>query len=589
MSPTHSPFSLTDAGSKKQSRIGWSANLRWMVWLLAAGWMLLIAVSLRQSWHLLQRGALEMATEEASDNLAKDKAFRGWATLHGGVYVPVTPQTPPNPLLAGLPERDLTTPSGRQLTLLNPEYMTRQIFEAETTQFGGHEHITSLKPLRPENAPDDWEAAALRAFEAGQKEVGSVGNLNGQPYYRLMRPLITEAGCLKCHGVQGYRVGEIRGGISTAVLLAPHRAVAHAQFIPIAGGHATIGVLGLVALLVAYRQTRRRLAERQQADAIILRERDFSQATLDSLPGLFYLFDDQGRFLRVNQNFAKVSGYSSNEIFRMTPLDFFGGTDKGKVADAIKRVFLTGEATVEADFVSKDQIKTPYFFTGKLFQFDQKSCLIGMGIDLTERKRAEEALRDSEALYQSLVAQLPQCVFRKDLAGRFTFTNEHFSRLLGKAPAEILGRTDFDLVPRDLAEKYRKDDLRVMQERLVWQEVEENSLPNGERIFVQVVKTPLINAGGEVVGVQGIFWDITERKRAETERERLIGELKAALAQIQTLGRLLPICSGCKKIRDDQGYWNQVDVYIRKHTGTEFTHGLCPDCIKIYFPGLEEP
>lgn len=75
------------------------------------------------------------------------------------------------------------------------------------------------------------------------------------------------------------------------------------------------------------------------------------------------------------------------------------------------------------------------------------------------------------------------------------------------------------MVPRDLAEKYRKDDLRVMQERLVWQEVEENSLPNGERIFVQVVKTPLINAGGEVVGVQGIFWDITERKRAETERE----------------------------------------------------------------------
>lgn len=78
-----------------------------MVWLLAAGWMLLIAVSLRQSWHLLQRGELEMATEEASDNLAKDKAFRSWATLHGGVYVPVTPQTPPNPLLAGLPEVDV--------------------------------------------------------------------------------------------------------------------------------------------------------------------------------------------------------------------------------------------------------------------------------------------------------------------------------------------------------------------------------------------------------------------------------------------------------------------------------------------------
>src|SRR6185369_12754032 len=79
-----------------------------------------------------------------------------------------------------------------------------------------------------------------------------------------------------------------------------------------------------------------------------------------------------------------------------------------------------------------------------------------------ERERADAALRESEALYHSLVSHLSQCVFRKDQAGRFTFGNEPFCRLLEKTPAEILGRTDFDLVPRELAEKYRQDDLRVM-------------------------------------------------------------------------------------------------------------------------------
>jgi len=181
-----------------------------------------------------------------------------------------------------------------------------------------------------------------------------------------------------------------------------------------------------------------------------------------------------------------------------------------------------------------------------------------------------------------LVSHLSQCVLRKDREGRFTFANQRFCRLLGKTPAEIQGRTDFDFFPRELAEKYRQDDQRVMQERLELEEVEENVLPNGERIFVQVVKAPLVNAAGDVVGVQGIFWDITERKRAEQKREKLIGELKAALAQVKTLGGLLPICAGCKKIRDDNGYWSQVESYISKHTDAQFTHGYCPECIKKY-------
>ena len=93
-----------------------------------------------------------------------------------------------------------------------------------------------------------------------------------------------------------------------------------------------------------------------------------------------------------------------------------------------------------------------------------------------------------------------------------------------------------------------------------------------------------ITVDGQQVGVYGIYRDITERKNAEKERERLIQELKEALAKVKTLRGLIPICSSCKNIRDDRGYWNQVEAYIVAHSDAEFSHGFCPDCMKKLFP-----
>ncbi len=136
---------------------------------------------------------------------------------------------------------------------------------------------------------------------------------------------------------------------------------------------------------------------------------------------------------------------------------------------------------------------------------------------LLRARRAERALRDSEALYHSLVETLPVCIFRKDLEGRFTFANRSFCAELHRPLEEIVGRTDRDFYPPEVAEKYAGDDRRVAETGCSFEDVEEHWAPGKEKTYAAVLKGPLRDSRGQVVGVQGVFWDVTARKRAEAE------------------------------------------------------------------------
>jgi PAS domain S-box-containing protein len=133
-----------------------------------------------------------------------------------------------------------------------------------------------------------------------------------------------------------------------------------------------------------------------------------------------------------------------------------------------------------------------------------------------ERRKAEEALRESEALYHSLVESLPCIVIRKDLEGRFTFANHRFCEFVGRPLHQLLGKTDSDIFPPDLVDKYRRDDRHVMETGEVFEDIEEFVVAEG-RGYVQVLKTAVRDAAGKVTGVQAIAWDVTARKRAEEE------------------------------------------------------------------------
>jgi PAS domain S-box-containing protein len=157
----------------------------------------------------------------------------------------------------------------------------------------------------------------------------------------------------------------------------------------------------------------------------------------------------------------------------------------------------------------------------------------GLVADITPRKKAEQDLINSEAFYHSLVENLPQNILRKDLSERFTFANKRFCAMLGKPLEEIIGKTDFDFFPPELAEKYQRDDRYVIRTGQIFETVEANQAPSGEMIYVNVIKTPIYDAKGQIIGIQGIFWDITERKRFEERLQKANQELAASEAALR--------------------------------------------------------
>ncbi|ATX78670.1 Protein of unknown function (DUF3365) [Mariprofundus aestuarium] len=153
-------------------------------------WSVLIAAALYWNYYQTTQQTINLAKNEAQAHFNKDKAFRFWAASHGGVYVPVTDRTPPNPRLAHIPERDITTPAGKKLTLMNPAYMLRTMMQQYEELYGVKGKITTFpdKLFYQGNMPDVWELAALNRFRQGSREALEISNIDGVPYMRLMQP-----------------------------------------------------------------------------------------------------------------------------------------------------------------------------------------------------------------------------------------------------------------------------------------------------------------------------------------------------------------------------------------------------------------
>jgi len=290
------------------------------------------------------------------------------------------------------------------------------------------------------------------------------------------------------------------------------------------------------------------LTERKQAEATVRKERDFSSMVIDSLPGIFYMYDENRRFLRWNKNFEQVSGYTGAEIAVMSPLDFFVGEERNILEARISEVFIKGVSEVEAEFVAKDGMRTPFYFTGLTIKIDGRPCLIGVGIDVSDRRRTRNALQESEARYRALLETAPVGI-AVHAEGKIVFANPFGAHLLGATSKEqIAGKPIQQIIHPDGIKQAQDRILRMLAgEKGLYPSEDVYLRLDGSPINVEVMATPLIYQGKPAVQV--IVADITQRKRTEEElgkyrdhledlvRERT-KELEQANLRLQELDRL---------------------------------------------------
>lgn len=319
-------------------------DLKRQALLVAVGWTVLLL--LLGAWAVQHElaAARALVLNEAEAHFNKDLAVRLWASTHGGVYVPVNERTPPNPSLAHIPDRDIRTDSGIELTLMNPAYMLRQMMEEYSDLYGVKGRIVSDKPLRAANAPDSWEQAALNAFRLGETRAEAFTDIDGEPHLRWMEPLMVVPSCLKCHGHQGYEVGDVRGGVGVSVPFAPYLAAAWSSIRVYVLSLGVLWLLGLVGIAQAQRTIARRFAERRRAEKALLDERNLF---LTGPTMVFHWEAVQGWPVRyASANTSQILGWSPEELQGGIPAyaDLIHADELQRVADEVNQHSQAGDA-----------------------------------------------------------------------------------------------------------------------------------------------------------------------------------------------------------------------------------------------------
>ncbi|NLH74979.1 MAG: PAS domain S-box protein [Verrucomicrobia bacterium] len=295
-----------------------------------------------------------------------------------------------------------------------------------------------------------------------------------------------------------------------------------------------LGLAGL--LLVSWSITlRRRVAQqerkiRENLEREAALERRYREV-VENASDLVYTHDFDGKFIFFNPAAERFLGYTREESLKLNIADVVAPEHLDKVRQRVAEKLQNDvPTTYEVEVVTKDRRRLWIEVNTRLLHENGKPIGVqGIGRDITDRKRMEQELRRSELLYHSLVESLPLCVFRKDSAGRFTFVNQRFCEFVGVRQEEVVGKTDFDLFPADAAEQYRADDLRVMETGHAYDAEERTVARKGENRWVRVIKTSLKDVTGKTVGIQGVFWDVTERREARESLKESLSLLQATL------------------------------------------------------------
>jgi PAS domain S-box-containing protein len=251
------------------------------------------------------------------------------------------------------------------------------------------------------------------------------------------------------------------------------------------------------------------ITERKKAQQQIEKEKILSYSIINSLPGVFYLFDKKRKYIRWNKNKEIYTGYTDEEISNMSPVDFFEGEEKNLINQTIEEGFTKGKLAVEAHLVHKNGKRIPFYFTGTVVEYEGKPCLLGMGIDITERKKAEEKLRESEERYRSLIEQASDAIMITDQKGNFIDVNSSMCSLFSYTKDELLQKNVSAVID---PEQLKTDPIQfdvILSGRSM---LRERRMMRKDGTIVEVEANVKQLPDGRILAIAR---DISERKKAE--------------------------------------------------------------------------
>lgn len=278
------------------------------------------------------------------------------------------------------------------------------------------------------------------------------------------------------------------------------------------------------------------ISEQKRIEDELNQERIISDALLEGIPGLVYMYNEDGLLVRWNKKHETETGYTAKELSQMHLLDWYKGSqsDIDTINAAMSKLNSEGFASTEAHLQKKNGERTLYYFTAVLINISDKKYFVGIGIDITEKKKTEELITYERNMLRALIDNITDIVYVKDTESRFIIANKTLTQIVGTSMENMLGKTDLDLFPTEMATNFYSDEQELFKTgKPVINKEEMVYDSEGNAILFQTNKVPLRNPQGEIMGLVGTGHIITEQKKAETALKKSESILKATMEAME--------------------------------------------------------